>query len=85
MTWGRKNISDVYCSSSDLQFLVKYKMDAILHIYYKHNDVILNTKKIKACYNNTVIRYSFECLATLSVVLRRLFFYFFKQMLFMIL
>ena len=34
-------------------------MDAILHIYYKNNDVILNTKQIKACYNilwlNTVL------------------------------
>ena len=26
-------------------------MDAILHIYYKNIDVILNTKQIKACYN----------------------------------
>ena len=26
-------------------------MDAILHIYYKNNDVILNTKQIKTCYN----------------------------------
>ena len=26
-------------------------MDAILHIYYTHNDVVLNTKQIKACYN----------------------------------
>ena len=25
-------------------------MDAISHIYYKNNDVILNTKQIKACY-----------------------------------
>ena len=49
-------------------------MDAILHIYYKNNDVILNTKKITACYNNTVIKYSFECLAALSIVLRSLFF-----------
>ena len=28
-------------------------MDAILHIYYKNNDVILNTKQIKACYGLT--------------------------------
>ena len=26
-------------------------MDGILHIYYKNNDVILDTKQIKACYN----------------------------------
>ena len=26
-------------------------MDAILHIYYYNNDVILNTKHIKACLN----------------------------------
>ena len=26
-------------------------MDAILHIHYKNNDVILDTKQIKACYN----------------------------------
>ena len=26
-------------------------MDAILHIYYKNNDVNLNTKQIIACYN----------------------------------
>ena len=26
-------------------------MDAILHIYHKNNDVILNTKQNKACYN----------------------------------
>ena len=26
-------------------------MDAILHIYHKNNDVILNTKQIKTCYN----------------------------------
>ena len=44
-------ISGVYCESSDLQFIVKSKMDAILHIYYKNNDVILNTKQNKACYN----------------------------------
>ena len=37
-------------------------MDATLHIYYKNNDVILNTKQIKPEY--TVIKYSFECLAT---------------------
>ena len=50
---AKKNISGVYCSSSDLQFSVslKSKMDAILHIYYKNNDVILDTKQIKACYN----------------------------------
>ena len=43
-------------------------MDAILHIYYENNDVILNTEQFKACYN------SFECFATLSAVLRGLFF-----------
>ena len=26
-------------------------MDAISHIYYKNNDVVLDTKQIKACYN----------------------------------
>ena len=26
-------------------------MEVILHIYHKNNDVILNTKQIKACYN----------------------------------
>ena len=31
--------------------IVKSKMDAIFYIYYKNNDVILNTKQIKACYN----------------------------------
>ena len=50
-------------------------MDAILHIYYKNNDVISNTKQIKVCYNNyTVIEYSIEYIATLSSVLRSLFF-----------
>ena len=33
------------------EFIVKSKMDAILHIYYKNNDVILDNKQIKACYN----------------------------------
>ena len=28
------NISDVYYSLSDLYFIVKFKMDVILHIFY---------------------------------------------------
>ena len=30
-------------------------MDAILHIYYKNNDVILNTKQFKACYMPNIL------------------------------
>ena len=40
----KTNISDVYCSSSDLYFIAKAKMNVILDIYYQNNDVILNTK-----------------------------------------
>ena len=31
---AEKNISDVYCSSSDLYFIVKSQMESILVIYY---------------------------------------------------
>ena len=31
---AEKNISDVYCSSSDLYFIVKTKINVILDIYY---------------------------------------------------
>ena len=31
---AKTNISDVYCSSSDLYFIVKSKMDVVLDIYY---------------------------------------------------
>ena len=30
----KQNVADVYCSSSDLYFIIKSKMGAILHIYY---------------------------------------------------
>ena len=39
-------------------------MDAILLIYYKNNDVILNTKKNQSMLEYTVIKYSIEWLAT---------------------
>ena len=46
----RKNIPDVNCSSPELKFIVKSKMDVISHIYYYNIVVILNTKHIKAFY-----------------------------------
>ena len=40
---GPKQTFMMFISSSDLYFIVKSKMDVILHIYYYNNDVILNT------------------------------------------
>ena len=46
---AKTHISDVHFLLSDLYFITKAKMDVILPVYNKNNDLILNTKHIKAC------------------------------------
>ena len=41
-------ISAFYFSSPDLYFIVKTKMDVILHIHNQNHDIFLNNKYIKA-------------------------------------